>query len=79
MMKSMTKSKIAISVESDLVNAARAMVESGRASSVSAYIGEALAEKLAVDDSKLFFDELLAESGGPITEAEQKWADELLA
>ena len=79
MMKSITKSKIAISVESDLVDAAKAMVDAGRASSVSAYIAEALEEKLAVDDSQRFFDELLDESGGPITQEERDWADGLLS
>ncbi len=71
-------SKIAVSLPDELVEQARAAVAAGRATSVSAYVAAALCEKAKLDDLQSLLDELLAESGGPLTEAERRAADTVL-
>lgn len=72
------KEKIAVTLPPELVASAKRAVDSGRASSVSAYIAEALAEKEERDDLRVLLDEMLEETGGPVTDAERRWADEIL-
>ena len=50
----------------------------GRAPSVSAYVAAALEEKAKLDDLAGLLDEMLAESGGPVTAAERRAADRAL-
>jgi hypothetical protein len=45
---------------------------------VSAYVAAALEEKAKLDDLASLLDEMLAESGGPLTAAERRAADEAL-
>lgn len=78
MMNGMTKSKIAISLDADLVTAVKALVSSGHADSVSAFVSDALEDKLNVDNASAFYERVLTESGGPMTEAERAWADQVL-
>lgn len=78
MMRGMTASKIAISLPGALVARARRAVAQGRAQSVSAYVASALEEKAKLDDLAELLKEMLAESGGPLTPAEQRRADEIL-
>ncbi|HSH59658.1 MAG TPA: hypothetical protein VK988_08485 [Acidimicrobiales bacterium] len=74
----MTKSKIAVSLPPQLVERAHQAVAAGRAASVSAYVAEALEEKAKLDDLASLLDEMLAETGGPLTVEERAWADEAL-
>jgi Arc/MetJ-type ribon-helix-helix transcriptional regulator len=57
--------KIAVSLPDHLVEEARAAVAEGRASSVSAYVAEALAEKSRRRTLTELLDEMDAELGSP--------------
>lgn len=70
--------KIAISLPRDLAERARGAVRRGQAASVSAYVAAALEEKTKLDDLAALLDEMLAESGGPLTLAEARDADRAL-
>jgi Arc/MetJ-type ribon-helix-helix transcriptional regulator len=73
MMNSMTRQKIAITLPEEQVAAARLAVAEGRASSVSAYISQALARREADDELAETVAEIYA-GAGPPTEAERAWA-----
>jgi Arc/MetJ-type ribon-helix-helix transcriptional regulator len=73
-----TTQKIAISLPKHVAEGARRAVRSGRAKSVSAYVADALEEKVKLDDLSQLLDEMLAESGGPLTAAERRAADRAL-
>jgi hypothetical protein len=45
---------------------------------VSAYVADALEEKVKLDELSQLLDEMLAESGGPLTAAERRAADRAL-
>ena len=74
----MTTSKIAVSLPTGLVAQARRAVRHGRAESVSSYVASALVEKAKLDDLAQLLDEMLAETGGPLSAAERRAADEVL-
>jgi Arc/MetJ-type ribon-helix-helix transcriptional regulator len=78
MITGMTTSKIAVSLPAELVEQAQRAVADGRAPSVSAYVASALEEKAKLDDLAALLDEMLAESGGPLTTREKKAADRAL-
>ena len=79
MMKSMTRRvKIAVSLPTELVDGARAAVRAGRATSVSAYVAEALEQYANTGDLASLVDEMLAATGGPMTDEERAWADQVL-
>lgn len=79
MMIGMTpKEKIAVSLPSGLVKAAKSAVRGGRAPSVSAYVADALAERVMLDDLSALLKEMLAETGGPLTKGERRTADRIL-
>ena len=71
-------SKIAVSLPDELVAQAKAAVAAGRATSVSAYVADAMREKAKLDDLQSLLDELLAETGGPLTVDERRSADAVL-
>ena len=71
-------SKIAISLPRPLVVSAQRAVREGRANNVSAYIASAIEEKAKLDDLAQLLDEMLAETGGPLTAAERRRADAAL-
>ena len=71
-------SKIAVSLPDHLVAEARAAVAQGRAPSVSAYVAAALEEKTKLDGLGALLEELLAASGGPLTDRERAAADAVL-
>ena len=71
----MVSTKIAVSFLSELVAQAKRAVADGRSPSVSAYVARALEEQARLDDLALLLEEMLAESGGPLTAAERKAAD----
>lgn len=70
--------KIAISLPVSIADRARRAVRRGHAPSVSAYVAAALEEKAKLDDLSALLDEMLAESGGPLTKAEKHAADRAL-
>jgi antitoxin ParD1/3/4 len=76
MIGGMTTAKIAVSLPAELVEQARRAVVDGRAASVSAYVARALEEQAKLDDLASLLNEMLAETGGPLTAAEQQAADE---
>jgi antitoxin ParD1/3/4 len=78
MIVGMTRSKIAVSLPTQLVEQAQRAVADGRAPSVSAYVARALQEQAKLDDLASMLDEMLAETGGPLTAAERKAADRAL-
>ena len=78
MTNGMTVSKIAISLPNDLVVQARRAVARGRAETLSSYVADALAEKVKLDDLAQLLNEMLAESGGPMSAAERRTADDIL-
>jgi Arc/MetJ-type ribon-helix-helix transcriptional regulator len=69
--------KIAVSLPKRLAERARHAVRRGRAPSVSAYVA-ALEEKAKLDELSTLLDEMLAESGGPLSAAERRDADQTL-
>lgn len=71
----MTTEKIAVSLPYELVQKARKAVKQGVASSVSAYVAQAIREKSDKDDLEIMLAEMLAETGGPMTAAERKAID----
>lgn len=73
-----TTQKIAVSLPTHVAEGARRAVRSGRAKSVSAYVADALEEKVKLDDLSQLLDEMLAASGGPLTPAERRAADRAL-
>jgi Arc/MetJ-type ribon-helix-helix transcriptional regulator len=74
----MTSAKVAISLPRDLLAQVRAAVKRGEAASLSAYVSKALEEKIDDTDGLKFLDEMLEKTGGPMTEAEERWVDEVL-
>lgn len=70
-----TKAKIAVSLPPSLVAAARSAVAEGRSPNVSAYVAHALEEQVKRDDLDSLLDELLARSGGAMTDAERDRID----
>jgi Arc/MetJ-type ribon-helix-helix transcriptional regulator len=70
--------KIAVSLPKHVADGARRAVRSGRAKSVSAYVADALEEKVKFDELSQLLDEMLAGSGGPLTSAERRRADRTL-
>lgn len=76
MMVGMTsKAKVAVTLPRGLLDAAKAAVAAGRASSVSAYVTAALEEKTKLDALDELLDEMLAETGGPLTDDERAEID----
>jgi len=78
MISGMTTAKIAVSLPPELVAQARRAVADRRAPSVSAYVAAALEEKAKLDDLSTLLEEMLAETGGPLTAREHRAADKAL-
>jgi Arc/MetJ-type ribon-helix-helix transcriptional regulator len=78
MISGMTTSKIAVSLPTELVAQAQRAVSEGRAPSVSAYVARALQEQAKLDDLAALLEEMLAQTGGPLTGVERKDADRAL-
>ena len=70
--------KFAVSMPSRVAERARQAVRRGRAASVSAYVTAAVEEKAKLDELAALLDEMLAESGGPLSAAERRSADRAL-
>lgn len=73
----MTKAKVAVTLPRPLLAKARQAVKEGRAESVSAYVTAALEEKAKLDDLKGMLDEMLDETGGPMTSVERREAERM--
>jgi Arc/MetJ-type ribon-helix-helix transcriptional regulator len=69
--------KIAVSIPEPLVEAAQAAVRDGAASSVSAYVSQAIAEKVERDDLEAVLDAMDAKHGPPTAE-DEAWARRVL-
>jgi Arc/MetJ-type ribon-helix-helix transcriptional regulator len=78
MSKSPAKSKIAVSMPRASLDRVRRAVKQGRAASVSAYVSAAVEEKAKLDDLADLLAQMLAETGGPLTPAERRAADQAL-
>lgn len=78
MIRGMTKAKIAVTLPPALVTRAQDAVREGRAPSVSAYVASALEEKAKLDELEKMLEEMLVETGGPLTDREQAVADAAL-
>ena len=74
----MTVEKITISIPQETLARARGAIRRGRATSMSAYIASAVQEKVKDDDLLALLDEMLAETGGPPTAAEEREAARVL-
>jgi Arc/MetJ-type ribon-helix-helix transcriptional regulator len=70
--------KIAVSLPPELVEAARRAVDAGRAASVSAYVAMALRAQAQLDDLDALLDQMLDETGGPLSAQEVSVADRIL-
>ena len=77
MIGSMTRLKIAITLQEEQVAMARQAVAEGRAASVSAVISQALARRDADEEMAETIAEIYAESGQP-TEEDRQWARRVL-
>jgi Arc/MetJ-type ribon-helix-helix transcriptional regulator len=66
--------KITVSLPDELVEQARAAVRAGRASSVSAYVADAMRSSGQGESLRSMVDDWLEETGGPATAEEQAWA-----
>ncbi len=71
-----TSEKLAISLPIKLVEAARTEAKARHSPSLSAFIAEAVEEKLEKDDLQRVLDEIFGDH--PITDEERKWAYGLL-
>jgi len=73
-----TTTKIAVSLPTEIAQNARREVQRGNAPSLSAYVADALDQKTKLDDLAALLDEMLADTGGPLTAAERRAADRAL-
>lgn len=71
--------KVTITIPEHQLQAIRALIDAGQAQSVSGFVQHAIG--VSLDDVAGWhemLDEALAETGGPLTEEERRWADEAL-
>lgn len=73
-----TTAKLAISLPQSIADRARRAVRKGHAASLSAYVAAALEEKTKNDDLQDLIDDMLAETGGPMTRQERARAADAL-
>ena len=74
----MTTEKLAVSIPAEILARARRSAKREHATSLSAYVSAALEQKSTMDDLAHLLDQMLAQSGGPLTAAERKAADKVL-
>jgi Arc/MetJ-type ribon-helix-helix transcriptional regulator len=75
----MATRKVTVTLPQDQLDQIRAMVDAGRASSVSGFVQHAVAQSL--DDQAVWATMLataLDETGGPLTDEERAWVDATL-
>ncbi len=79
MVMSMATKKITITLPEEQVETMRGLVSLGQADSISGFVQHAVGAALTeVDLWRLELDAALEATGGPLTEAEIAWADEIL-
>ena len=79
MVSGMATRKVTVTLEEAQLDQIRRLVDAGRASSVSGFVQHAVA--VAIDDVAgwgALLAEALRETGGPLTDEERAWADDLL-
>jgi len=72
--------KITITLADDQLEEIRALVAAGQAANISAFVKHAVG--VALSDAagwKEMLEGALGQTGGPLTEEERNWADEILA
>jgi len=74
----MTAAKVALTIPADVLEAAKKEVEAGHAKSLSAFVSEAVDEKLRRDELEAVLDDLDAKHGPP-SKVARAWAKKLLA
>jgi hypothetical protein len=74
----MAVAKVALTIPAEVLEAARKEVEAGHAKSLSAYVSDAVDEKLRRDELAELLDELDAKHGPPSRTA-RAWAKKVLA
>jgi Arc/MetJ-type ribon-helix-helix transcriptional regulator len=73
------KAKIAITIDSDVLDCVESAVDTGPLRSVSAYIEHAVVNELAAqDDFDAMLEEMLEATGGPLTDEERAEARRIL-
>ncbi len=70
-----TKGKIAVSLPQETIDRLHRAVDEGRAPSASAFVDQAVREKLDRSDFRALLAEMLEETGGPLTADEIAEAD----
>ena len=79
MMIGMATKKITVTIPDDQLDSIRALVEANQAASVSGFVQHAI--RVALDDVagwEALLEQSLEESGGPLTDEERRWANEML-
>lgn len=79
MVVGMASRKVTVTLDETQVERIRALVDAGDAASVSGFVQHAVS--VALDDVAgwgAMLAEALRETGGPLTDEERSWADELL-
>ena len=75
----MATRKVTVTIEEEQLEAIRSLVRAGAASSVSGFVQDAVSTVL--DDVAgwgALLAEALRDTGGPLTDEERAWADEIL-
>lgn len=79
MVPGMATKKITITLEAEQLDRVRGLVEAGKASSVSGFVQHAVG--VSLDDIAgwgAMLAEALRDTGGPLSQEEKDWADEML-
>ncbi|HSO39802.1 MAG TPA: hypothetical protein VLT33_45055 [Labilithrix sp.] len=74
----MTSMKVAVSLPQATFLRAKRAVRRGRAASLSAYVTAALDQKATLDELDDLLNDMLEETGGPMTLAEEKRVDRII-
>jgi Arc/MetJ-type ribon-helix-helix transcriptional regulator len=74
----MTVEKITVSIPRETLARARVAIRRGKARSISAYVAQALEERVKDDQLVEMLDEMLQKTGGPMTREEEREADRVL-
>jgi len=74
----MTSMKVAVSLPRETFQRAKRAVRRGRAASLSAYVTAALEQKATLDELDDLLNDMLEETGGPMTRTEKRKIDRLL-
>lgn len=76
----MATQKVTITIDQELLDHVRRLVKDGEASSLSAYIRDAIRKTIENEAAyRRMLDDMLAETGGPLTDEERAWAEEFLS